>query len=228
MSQTNFLYFTSSYVTPVSEGQAVFNESLLDPITDGSVFCRKWSTKSNSAASSLFVRVATTSVTDQFDGTYAVSLRCSVRPASASNGETITKVGLVAKGTGVSTAINSGSYYFKIENNTQFNLMGTILDNPLDTTLFNKWTKMRLDIVPNLVSGSLASDNLAAYVGIGTSGSEEWIKIKDLAIEAGSANFIAWDKATRYFGFGFYGDPAAACIQTAYYDNFEVYTEPVT
>lgn len=215
-------------MSPISQGEAVFHESLSDPLIGEGLFCRKWDTQNNNTQSSFFARISNATITSQFNGSYAVSLRCAVRPTTASNGEAVTKAGLSAKGTAISTVINSGSYYFKVQNDTQFDLAGTIVDNPLGTTLYNKWTKMRLDVVPLKISGSVVADVLTAYVGSGNTGSESWTLVKQTTIEAGSANFIAWDTSNRFFGFGFYGDPTNSCVQTAYFDRFQVYTDPLS
>ena len=232
MAQTDFTFYAGgtggldTYLP--SQGKATFNSTLSSPFTDGNLFCRQWYTRYSSGETGFFARIIQTGSVDKFTGMYAVSMRCAVRPATASNGEIVTKAGLVAKGAGVYTAINTGSYYFKVENNTQFNFMGTLINNPLGSSLVNKWTNIRLDVVPVLSNATVTSDVVTAYVESGSFGSGEWTQVTSSTLEAGSAKFIAWDKTTKFFGFGFYGNPAAAAVQTCYFDKFQVYIDPLS
>jgi hypothetical protein len=232
VAQTDFTFYAGgaggmdTYLP--SQGKATFNSALSSPFTDGGMFCREWYTRYSSGDTGFFARINQTGSVDKFTGMYAVSMRCAIRPATASNGEIVTKAGLIGKGTATYTAINSNSYYFRVENNTQFNFMGTSINNPLNTSLMNKWTNLRLDVIPVLSNATVTSDIVTAYVESGSFGSGEWTQVTSSTLEVGNAKFIAWDKTTKFFGFGFYGNPVAAAVQTCYFDKFQVYIDPLS
>jgi len=227
MAITDFDFFKYNSGDNETGAAKAHSDFSTDVLSSGGDYCRDFYV--NTGFAKCLIKDGTISL----DGAKAISIRAAVRTSAVLHNQ----VYLIAKTnaanpTAIASPGTTPGYKFGLKSpsastslfgnfqahngTTDYNNSSTgITVSGMSTTsnFNNKWTHLRMDVIPVSTDGNLSGDNIKLYTSADAGSS--WTLREEITINSDANGFIPWNDQT-YNRCGF-------MLYNAYIDNFQVY-----